>query len=284
MSEIYRDATGKAVALGIAGATNATAKFFRNGVQVGANATVQNTPSGYVALVPYAITAHDGPFIIQWTYKVEGNFYTKDYAHEVVSPVVLNPADPELEAAVRHFIEAYTNNYFGYIEGSVSVQGTGHHGLELPRRLISVTSVTVNGEEYAADGFVVTGDGWMLERAPGISLTIKDAPPDEYIPVYSNNLIVPPYSPYNTMFKDNVSFVIDGKWGYLSVPDDVMVAADLLYNDYACADAAYRNRFINSMRAGNWRFDLRDDAFAGTGNLTADRLLDKYRIDSMVII
>lgn len=86
------------------------------------------------------------------------------------------------------------------------------------------------------------------------------------------------------MFKDNVSFAIKGVWGYENVPNDVLTAADLLYNDYACADAAYRNRFINSMRAGNWRFDLRDDAFAGTGNLTADRLLDKYRIDSMVII
>lgn len=283
MSEIYRHSTGKGVTLGITGVSGTpTARVIRGTTSV--NATVAAQGSDWKAAVPYSITNLDGDFTVEWTYIVEGNTYVKNFTHTVVSPLVPNAADPELEAAVRYFIEAYTNNFFGCLTGTFNVQGTGHVALELPKRLVSLTDVTVNDQVYESAGFVITGDGWLVERAPGISLTIKDAPPDEYVPVYSNNLIVPPYSPYNTMFKDNVSFAIKGVWGYENVPNDVLTAADLLYNDYACADAAYRNRFINSMRAGNWRFDLRDDAFAGTGNLTADRLLDKYRIDSMVII
>lgn len=289
MSEIYRHSIGKGVTLGVLGATAVTARMWRNPLQpVIATVLVYNT-NDHIAQVPYSITHLDGDFTVEWTYTVDTVSYTKTFTHSVVTPLmpldVLTTTEAvELEAAVRYFIEAYTNNYFGSFTGSFAIQGTGHSALELPRRLQSLDSVTLNGDVFAADAFVTTGDGWFLNRAPGISLSIKDAPPEDYIPDYANNLIVPPFSPFNTMFKDNVVFTVAGTWGYDSVPADVVTAADLLFNDYACADATYRNRFINSIRAGNWRFDLRDDAFAGTGNLTADRLLDKYRVDTMVII
>lgn len=289
MSEIYRNAQGKGVTLGVTGAVSVSARLLRGTATPIVAVVSAFNVTDHMALIPYAITHLDGDFTIEWTYTVEGNVYVKSFTHSIVTPLMplsaLSTQDAmELEQAVRYFIQAYTNNYFGSFVGTVTIQGTGHMALELPRRLRSLTSVTLDGTAYDPAGFVLTGDGWFLNRTAGRSLTIKDAPPDEYVPVYSNNLIVPPFSPVNTMFVDNTTFVIDGVWGYDPVPDDVMLAADLLFNDYNCADAAYRNRFINSMRAGNWRFDLRDDAFAGTGNLTADRLLDKYRNDLMVII
>lgn len=302
MSEVYRNATGRTMTLGVQGATAVSARFLR-GTAAPVSAAVSSVSGGdWSVTVPYAVTHLDGDFSIEWTFTVESVVYTKSFTHSVVSPLLplarLSTADAiELEQAVRYFIQAYTNNHFGSSSESVSVMGTGHRALGLPRRLETLRNVirpeesfpsgyTFSPEELSqrVSAYVVSGDGWFLNRAPSVSLTLKQSPPEEFLPVYSDSIIIPPGSSYNSTFTDNSYYIIDGVWGFSSVPDDVMLAADLLFNDYNCADAAYRNRFINSIRAGNWRFDLRDDAFAGTGNLTADRLLDKYRNDSMVIV
>lgn len=286
MGEIYKSAQNKAVMLGVTSASGVSAKIIRGTTVL--TALVASTSSDYAASIPYAITNSEGPFSVEWTYTVESNVYVRTDSHEIVSPLLplasLNSAEKiEVEQAVRYFIEAYTNNWFGSFSGKLAFEGTGHDTVELPRRLRSMTEISINGVVQSLANFVVTGDGMFLNRTSPANYEIRQAPPDDII-IYPNNVIVAPSVSPVRGFADNSLIEITGLWGYEQVPQDVMLAADLLFNDYMCADAAYRNRFVNSIRAGNWRFDLRDDAFAGTGNLTADRLLDKYRIDPMVVI
>jgi len=283
MAEIYRDSTGKAVVLAVSGVTGVSAKLLRNGLVVSTPTPV--VVSGkYAVQIPYAITSSDGEFVVEWTYTLEGSQYVKSEEHYIVTPLVDNPADTELERIVRSVIENFTGNYFGYYAGTYSILGSDDRNLELPRRLTELESVTTTDALWESPLFVITGDGWFLQKKSSFDMSIKDAPPEEYLStVGSDGVIYSPYSYGFSLFRDNVPYLVTGKWGYSTVPEDVMRAAKLLYEDYSCADAGYRNKYLRSIRAGNWRLEFRDDAFAGTGNLTVDNILIKYKINNWVV-
>jgi len=77
-------------------------------------------------------------------------------------------------------------------------------------------------------------------------------------------------------FKEGVIYPISGVWGYEAVPESVKEAARLLVNDYACADSQYRDRYLTSMTAADWRIQFNSGAFVRTGNVRADQLLSEY--------
>jgi hypothetical protein len=45
-----------------------------------------------------------------------------------------------------------------------------------------------------------------------------------------------------------------------------------------CQDHKYRDKYLQSIKMGDWRIQFHDLAFNGTGNATADKLLLDYRI------
>ena len=58
--------------------------------------------------------------------------------------------------------------------------------------------------------------------------------------------------------------------------DQVKEAAKLLVNDYACAEQTYRDRYLTSMTAADWRIQFHSGAFLKTGNVRADQLLRDF--------
>jgi hypothetical protein len=278
MDEIYRDSTDKAAVLGIAGATVTSVEFKRDG-------DIVSTAVGSTVPIPYKITQMDGPFLVVWNYTIGADTYTRTDEHVVVTPLFnkaeLVADDPDfsvldddqvvrLEGNVRRIIEAYTGQTFGYRVGKVVVWGSGDSILNSPERIIELSTGWA-GYRTASGGFTIERIG-----TGGSNLNIK-VPEQEEAAYYGYNF-------NTTTFGKNRGYVLSGEFGWRSVPTDVKQAALLLAELFSCDESMWRDRYIKSIRAADWRFDFIDGGSDGTGSVMADQLLAKYVVNRMVII
>jgi hypothetical protein len=285
MSEIYRHSINKAVTLGINATGAVTARVGRTTATLASTTvTTVDAPDYKAAKVPYSISRLDGDFFVEWTYTVESVAYTMLQKHTVVTPLVdfavvrVDQATyDDLEPLVRHFIEGHCRQFFGLIEGSEVVRGYGWDYLQLPMRLETFDSITFNATEYEPAAFEVRDDGWVLTRQNLEGLTIKEAPPEP-----SGVIMAPNYQSWR--FNKGWEYTVTGQWGYERVPEEVSQAANLLLDDWSCLDAKYRAKYLENYRTADWRIQFKSQAFHGTGNLTADALLEEYQREQMVLI
>lgn len=249
--------------------------------------TVTYANGRYSAAIPFHLTQYNRSLRIAWAfdyteddelYTYEGNTFA-----EVVTPILskaetlaIHPqaTDAEIakiERAVRHIIQAHTGQEFGLYVGTKSVPGTDSAVLHLPAPLLEFS--TINGNS-AVDQFYIYGDGLLLRYYPYGPPPVKA---DYY--GYHQHVGGVIHNPYNVKlgdFRKAVTYTIDGRWGYNEVPHQVTEAAKLLVNDYACADQAYRDRYLTSMTAADWRIQYHSGAFMKTGNVRADQLLSNF--------
>lgn len=276
------------------GLNNATFVVKRNGVQVGnpGNASISN---GVAACdLPYAAVAVDGEVTVTLTFTFEAQTYNREERVSVVTPILSTPEIQEIlggeatedeihkiERAVRHVINAYTGQEFRPYVGSLTVRGSGYDSLTLPRRLVSAT--TINGKSgqtfIERSGYSLYGyqdfDYWNWQY--------EDNSPFEPEKVSHGEIIATtPRGRYR--FVSGEQYVVTGLWGWESVPAPVQEAARLLVNDYACGDAAYRDRYLESIRSADWRLGFSPLAYQGTGNVRADQLLADYIMPNMGVI
>lgn len=276
MTEIYRDSVNLGISLEITGATVTGAVLRRDGVD-----TVGVISSQAVAL-PYEITRMDGPFQVEWTYQIDSSTYTRVDTHRVVTPLFIKSdlsydaglsslTDEQvvrLESTVRKVIEAYTEQTFGYRKGYVIARGSGLDYLSLPERMISPDDTT----------YVGVNDGWAVSFA-GSSSVID---PNIKIPIEEEAYHYG--RPTNRTFSVNTQFIIYGEFGWREVPSEVKEAALILAEEFSCDESIWRDRYIKSVRAADWRFDFTAGSHIGTGSLTADQLLAKYVVNRMVVV
>lgn len=271
-----------------------TAVVYRDGVVLPVHVAPDPIPSvgGRFTLdLPWTATEFDGRLTVVWT----ATGFKREQTVEVRSPIVpisklrtlfqnTNWNDPdlrELENNVRLVIEAYTGQKFGYEIGTKYVTGTGEKKIALPQHLQKLYTVTGGPPTY----FSVSADGWNLYTGYKNWLSIKEMPPEEYMPettLVGGVIHVPDV--YWKQFHQGATYGIEGEWGYSEVPDNVQEAALLLANDFGTGENLYRDRYLEAIKAGDWNLTFTSGAFAGTGNARADGLLREYRRDGMVII
>jgi hypothetical protein len=241
-------------------------------------------------------TQFDGELIVEWRGLDGPLAFLRKQSVNVVTPLVpitrlrtlfhdTNWTDAELrelENTVRIFIESYTGQTFRYELTTVNLTGTGEKRVALPKRLIKLNEISGGPVGY----FSISTDGWYLYIGNKNLLTIKEAPPEEYLEgttFMTHGVIVVPDS-YWKQFRVGAQYTIDGEWGYYSVPEDVQEAAMLLANDYACGDNLYRDRYLTTIKSSDWNMTFNQGAYRGTGNARADSLLEPYRRQGMIII
>ena len=234
----------------------------------------------YSVLLTMAHTQNDGDLAITWDFDMSTVAITKTDQFFVFSPILSdtaikkihpNATDDEvsvIEKAVRHIINAHCGQDFGHFVGKKKVYGRGSQVLQLPAHLLTLTSVNGVVDDTR---LVTTINGWELHYFPwgqpygaenGLYLT--------------GGVIHDPRQWLYGCWEEGVVYEIDGEWGYLGTPPPVAEAAKLLVNDYACGDSQYRDRFLTSMTAADWRIRFNDGAFANTGNVRANQLLEEY--------
>lgn len=245
-------------------------------------------------ILPFAYARNDAEYEVHWRFEyLEGNQpyeYNEFVPLSVVTPILPfseikrilgdgfdDDEAAQVEQAVRYVIQAHTGQFFGKFIGQISVTGSGEPYLRLPRKLISLSSL--NGNTHYSNTLTIRGSGWFLK-----SKTIAAPPPvradwdgwNEATAYSGHSPIIAPYSKATLNFQSDVEYVIDGVWGWNSVPAAVQEAAKLLVNDYACSDSQYRDRFLSSVTAADWRLQFHDGAFSNTGNARANQLLSEY--------
>ena len=284
MAEIFRDSVNVGVEFSVSSATIENAVINRKG-------TLTNTAHAIVGgkaiiAVPYEITRYDGKFDIVVTYDIGGKEYTKIDVHEIITPL-FTPAelrehdsdfsaltDKEainLETIIRTVFETLTGQSYGLERDTVTFPGSGSRQVGLPKRAVSVEPYEDSNSIQSLGWTNITNDGWILSVSPRSSWMDK-FDNDEY----EKRNRVP--------FKNGYKYRLTGLWGYHSVPEDIKTAALTLASDWGCDQSEWSNRYIKSMRQGNWRIEFGSMASTFTGNARVDKILDKYRVNRLTVI
>lgn len=234
------------------------------------------------AVLPYQDS--EGEATVNWTFTVPGSGqFTDSQVYRVSTPFLsiseVREFVPEfndrqlkmLESSVRQVIYSIVGQTFGKYVGAYDVQGSDKLTLTLPQRIISLN--TVNGID-PTDYFVVEDEGYSLRHFPWGVPPVKA----DFFGLHEHvgGVIHNPNNVRLGEFYKSATYRVDGVWGHLYVPEGIKEAARLLINDYSCADAEYRDRYLTSMTAADWRIQFHDSAFTSTGNARADKILEPY--------
>lgn len=275
--------------------------------------TVTVTDGVAKAQMPYLPL--DGEAAVDWVFKIGGETFTESEFYDIVTPYLSMKeiegmglsADEakKVESAVRHVINAHTGQSFGYEKDkTITIEGHGDTAVRLPKRLIELKSLSTLTSVLDHRAAIITSDGWYLKKSWAEVSSVKNTNSrywGEYSGgVFDNNIygdpdgdgdgpfvgplgtrpgevtVAPNSRGRATPWKDDYPFEVTGDWGYKRVPEPVKEAARLLVNDYACAEQLYRDRYLESIKAADWRLQFSSRAWDHTGNARADHLLSEF--------
>lgn len=260
-----------------------TAKAFLNGAETGTDLSVSTPSTGiYKALMPFSMVSMEGEIRVEWSFLLQTNPVILSEYYEVVTPYApwsyfessyAYTDYLECERIARKTIDWYCGQSFGKRHAIYAVEGSDTNGLRMPRRLLSLTEVRwqdiyTNPNVITAptpyDGWTeytweLVSDGWIL-RTPRSRTKMDAAYPTKF------------------SFKRNTSYNVEGIWGWNSVPINVTEAAKIIIANLLCKDRKYRDKYLESIAAGDWDITFMKEAFDGTGSVTADQLLEDYRM------
>ena len=256
------------------------------------------------ATLPYF--REEGNLSVTWGFVIPGSgSYTDTINYKVVRPYLtiaeVKAIWPEastadaiaVERAVRHVINAHTGQSFGYATKTLTVEGHGESALRLPERLVEIQTLSTLRATLNIHRSIITSDGWYLKKGWTDEVSVIESD-DEYFgdyyvhndvdegepgyvkPGHGHIINAPGSWGRATKWRDDYPFKITGKWGYVDVPEPVREAARLLVNDYACSEALYRDRYLESIKAADWRMQFSSRAWEYTGNVRADQLLSEF--------
>ena len=265
----------------------------------------ENNPGTYVVYIPYQYTNRNRTLRLQWEYNVGGTAVTRSDEVYVITPYVdfnhvqdlgfsTDSSDPNYksykelvraEKYARKQIEQYTGQNFYLYDDLYVIYGYGSDVLPLPAKIHELH------ELYANDDLLInniegisnlnynviiaeSGYGIRIDRSSIVDNTVYTA----------NGMIPPSIYDYSGVFKSNVPYKIQGRFGWEKVPDEVELAAVELMKDYFAKDTVWRNKYIKNISTFDWDFEYTSEAYSGTGNAYADRLLANYVMVSKVEI
>lgn len=265
---------------------------------------------------------------VTWSFTIPGSgTFSEVENYEVIRPYLSIPEvkkilgegfsdeeAKEVEAAVRHVINAHTGQSFGLSKKALTVEGHGESALRLPERLVSIEAVNTLSSVLDVSYFIIISDGWYIKKGWADATAYMnsgsrywgDAADDDHIyhdPNDGDNppadttgmvgplatrpggvIVAPSALGRATSWRDDYPFTIKGVWGYERVPEAVKEAAKLLVNDYACSEALYRDRYLESIKAADWRLQFSSRAWEYTGNARADLLLSEFVLLDWAVI
>jgi hypothetical protein len=247
-----------------------------NSIAVGNATKTPSTTGKYTYSLPSSYLLEEGALDVEWTYTLNSQSYTYAEKYYIVTPYIdwdtfaikfdqYNQTYSDYlkaEALARHIIEGYCGQKFGKFTETVTIDGTGDDALYLGNRLLAINEINYYDQDtltvYDDYTWETAADGWIIRRR------------NEYRPIS----VTEEYSP---RFKRNNIYLIEGIWGWESIPPAVSQAAEILVSSYVCPDVTYRNKYIDNIKSGEWRIQYHEFAWRGTGDANVDLLLKEYR-------
>jgi|SRR6185436_1083101 len=245
------------------------------------NNPVVSTPSTgvYTFIIIPSLVSEEKVLTVEWTFVVSGYNMVIREDYQVVTPysdwdyfksVTTYTEFLECERVSRMVIDGYCGQTFGKREFIITAEGNDNNSMRLNRRLISVNDVTHISSWYPTvvssasdDGILeswdIAGNGWIIRTSRSRS-RLDAAYPTHYA------------------FRRNITYSIDGLWGWENVPGPVVEASKILTANLLCQDQKYRDKYIESLKTSDWNMKFSPLTWSGTGSATADDLLLEYRM------
>lgn len=299
MIEIYAN-TQQTVTLDISGNSNpvieadsapTVAVLDSTGANVYATTAVEDNPGEYNFVFPLWLTGVETTYTIQWSYIIDSRNYSRTDYIDIVQPYAtldeLRDFDPylasldddtliRLERQARFTVNNVSNQKFSSWTGTMKVQGQSGFTLQVPSRIISLTSVNYqyadvgNLEQfgvYLIDNYTLgwygNFSGWDYDyQTTGVIY----APPIDFAP----------------FFTENHTYILTGVFGWESVPSDINLATKMLVRDYSGSDDIYRRKGVTSLTTGTLAAVM--DQGGSSGNVDVDRILGSYHDTGMAVI
>jgi hypothetical protein len=191
-----------------------------------------------------------------------------------IAPVVGDiPNYTKYERFARMQIDSIVGGFY-FKQKVLDLQGMGNDKLTIGQRINDIVSVMRNN--------VMVYDRDAVENEEEYSLTADYQSMlrrvyDEVNIIESKN---PRFSFWST-FPLGWDFKVRIETGWLYVPQDIQDATLLLIEDMACMTPNYLNKYVREYETKDFRVDIHRPAFAGTGNLMVDQVLQKYIGDTL---
>jgi hypothetical protein len=270
-------------------------------------ATKLETDMGtYQVVLPLSLCRRNRKFKVEWRYEVDGNQASHIYFTDVVTPYAnlsdiiddlnfgTDTSDPnyksyhELQMAekyARKLIEIYTNQVFHLYDDRQIVYGSGADILPMPFKMNQIH------ELYENDVLLVDNinniSNWtyapMISES-GFGIRVNRQQLNDGMVYVSNGLVPPTINDLGSSgaFKKDYRYSVQGRFGWLSVPDNVEEACIILIKQFFDQDRAWKDKYVKNISTFDWKFEFMEDAHRGTGNLYADQLLSPYVLNGMV--
>lgn len=242
------------------------------------NATKTTGKTGeYTMVLPPNYTSEEQYLDVTWSFAIGAHNFVITESYKVITPYIEWPdfyADfaqysktyddyIEAEKVARYVINSFCGQKFGKIQATYDVEGNGNDGLILPERLLTLTDISWYEDPYVIYveqdvPWELAADGWIIRKRQDYS------DPD------------PVRTEFDT-FKRNRKYFVEGVWGWKSVPAEIQEAAKILIGSYLCPDVTYRNKYLESIKSGDWRLQFSKQAWSGTGDANVDTILEDFR-------
>ena len=269
---------------------------------------LETDPGTYQVILPMTLTSRPRSFKLNWKYTVGSEQVLHTSYLDIITPYAdiaeimqdlnlgLDQSDPNYktyheiimaEKYARKTIEAFCGQNFYLYDDIQVAYGAGTNILSLPFKLSALH------ELYADDVLLVDKingiNNWgytpiVSETGFGLRIDMNSFMDNT---VYVANGMVPPTVndlAYHGVFRNNVRYRVQGRFGWDEVPPNVEEAATILVKEYFSKDNTWRNKYVKKLSAFDWDIEYNSDIFRGTGNLYVDQLLQPYVITGMVVI
>jgi hypothetical protein len=291
--------------------------FGSNVVYLSGTKTVP-TPAGtseqWTVTLPLEATANQQQITAHWFFYIDSEEFQQEFFYDVCTPLVM-PIDSaaelgfslsetsskyrsekellSAERAARYTIEQVTGFSFGKESKTVTAFGQNTDILVLNDQILSISQIKENGvvvynPTNNINEFVYTFEPTESGRSIRVASygDIREYEGEPLINIAGGNS-ENSYSSTGlraSAFKGGSRYEVTGTYGFNSVPGDVQQAAILLINDFLCQDSTWRTKYVQQASMSDFKFTFFKEAFSGTGNAIADRILSRYQTMDMVVI
>jgi len=267
---------------------------------------VTSSPSGAINYtIPNYFEKYDGTYslyiytivdsIADETVVIDNLYIYRPY----VDPRTLSDDDCDfeeyalLERTARHIIDTIVGGFY-YESKSEEASGLGADVLPLRKRANKINAVYENNvkvydrikpldSQYV---YVTTPDNTAMtiqvigeyNRAQSKVVRLPVGASDSFMLYGDNYDQVLSLTEINgaPLFPKGWDYIVSGEWGWPVVPQDIKDATTLLIDDIKCGRLSYIDKYITEYQTDQFRVKYSDISLRGSGNLTVDRILERY--------
>lgn len=225
------------------------------------------------------LSLEEESFQVKWS--SDGLDYTQTY--QTITPYVeiydLISASPDdatweemkdAEKYARFRIDSFTSQRFGKRYDAYDASGNGTDYLPLPRRLLQIKKL------YENNNLVIDIDNDVNT----FGRNVKPSQQHSSLQVDSTYDIaewrMTGIDMRGWAFREGYKYLVEGYFGWDSVPNDVQICSKELISDYFCSDRKWREDYVTSLKNGDWTAQFDPAFFFGTGNSYVDAILTDY--------